>query len=221
MKEDIWKNEEVTKFEEYAYKQTTDEDLKGSFYNKIRARAVSKKKNKIQLKWNAVKDADGYIVYGNRCNTSKKKYKIKKLATIKDPNKTSWTHKKVLKGTYYKYTVTAYKVINGKKKVLSVSKMVHAVSKGGKYTNPTGVKVKKQTITLKVSQKKRIKATRTMPKGGKMREHTKKFRYESSDKSVATINKKGIITAKKKGTCYGFVYAQNAIYEPFSPVEEL
>ena len=78
MKEDIWKNEEVTKFEEYAYKQTTDEDLKGSFYNKIRARAVSKKKNKIQLKWNAVKDADGYIVYGNRCNTSKKKYKIKK-----------------------------------------------------------------------------------------------------------------------------------------------
>ena len=211
-KEDVWKNEEVTKFEEYAYKQTTDEDLKGSFYNKIRARAVSKKKNKIQLKWNAVKDADGYIVYGNLCNTSKKKYKIKKLATIKDPNKTSWTHKKVLKGTYYKYTVTAYKVINGKKKVLSVSKMVHAVSKGGKYTNPTGVKVKKKTITLKVSQKKRIKATRTMPKGGKMREHTKKFRYESSDKSVATINKKGIITAKKKGTCYGFVYAQNGTY---------
>ena len=40
------------------------------------------------------------------------------MATIKDPNKTSWTHKKVLKGTYYKYTVTAYKVINGKKIVI-------------------------------------------------------------------------------------------------------
>lgn len=211
-KEDVWKNEEVKKFEAYAYKQTTDEDLKGSFYNKIRARAVVKKKNKIQLKWNVVKDADGYIVYGNRCNTSKKKYKIKKLKTITDPYKTDWTHTKVKKGTYYKYTVAAYKVINGKKKVLSVSKMVHAVSKGGKYTNPTGVKVKKKTITLKVGKKKRIKATRTMPKGGKMKEHTKKFRYESSDKSVATINKKGVITAKKKGTCYGFVYVLNGTY---------
>ena len=211
-KEDVWKNEEVKKFEEYAYKQTTDEDLKGSFYNKIRARAVVKKKNKIQLKWNVVKDADGYIVYGNRCNTSKKKYKIKKLKTITDPYKTDWTHTKVKKGTYYKYTVAAYKVINGKKKVLSVSKMVHAVSKGGKYTNPTGVKVKKKTITLKVGKKKRIKATRTIPKGGKMKEHTKKFRYESSDKSVATINKKGVITAKKKGTCYGFVYVLNGTY---------
>ena len=70
------------------------------------------------------------------------------MKTITDPKKTSWTHTKVLKGTYYKYTVTAYKVINGKKKVLSVSKMVHAVSKGGKYTNPTGVKVKKKTITF-------------------------------------------------------------------------
>ena len=32
--------------------------------------------------------------------------------------------------------------------------------------------------------------------------HAKKIRYISSDSDVATVDKKGVITAKKAGTCY-------------------
>ena len=37
---------------------------------------------KRQLQWNIIEDADGYFVYGNRCNTGTKSYKYRKLATI-------------------------------------------------------------------------------------------------------------------------------------------
>ena len=208
-KNDIWKNEEVAKFEKYVYKQTSDDDLKGSFYNKVRARGVKQKKKRVTLQWNTVMDADGYIIYGNQCNHGGKIYKIKKLATLKNPDITKWTNKKLKKGTYYKYTVTAYKLIDGKQKVLSVSKMVHVVTDGGKYSNPDSVKVNKKTITIKVGKSKKIKATRKLAKGKIMREHTDKFRYESTNKKVATVNKKGKIVGKSKGTCSVYVYIQN------------
>lgn len=211
--EDVWKNQEVEKFEEYVYKQTTDDDLKGSFYKKIRARAVGQKNKKVTLKWNAVENADGYIIYGNRCNSGGRIHKIKKLTTITNPSKTTWTHKKLLKGTYYKYTVTAYKMVDGKQKVLSVSKMVHAITAGGEYKNPTGIKLKQKKIIVSVGKKKKIKATRVLPKKAKMREHANKFRYESSDETVAIIDKKGRVIGKNPGTCYGFVYIQNGIYK--------
>lgn len=210
---DVWKYEEVTKFEEYIYKHTSDEDVKGSIYNKVRARVISQKQTQQTLKWNKVTDADGYIIYGNRCNSGSRIYKKKKLKTITNPQKTKWTHKKLKKATYYKYVVVAYKKIDGKKKVLSVSKCVHAVTAGGKYQNPTNVKIKQKNITLRVGKKKKIKATRVMPKGGRMKEHTERFRYESSNKKIVTVDKKGRIKGKKAGTCYVFVYIQNGIYK--------
>ena len=39
--------------------------------------------------------------------------------------------------------------------------------------------------------------------------HAAQFRYASSDKTVATVDKNGKITAKAKGTCYIYVYAKN------------
>ena len=37
------------------------------------------------------------------------------------------------------------------------------------------------------------------------------IKYESTDKSVATVSKTGVIKAKKKGIAYIYVYAQNGI----------
>lgn len=42
-----------------------------------------------------IQDADGYIVYGNRCNTKGHVYKMKKLKTISKQNITKWNHKKL------------------------------------------------------------------------------------------------------------------------------
>jgi uncharacterized protein YjdB len=36
-------------------------------------------------------------------------------------------------------------------------------------------------------------------------------RYESSNSKIATVNGSGKITAKAKGTCYIYAYAQNGV----------
>lgn len=40
-----------------------------------------------------------------------------------------------------------------------------------------------------------------------------KFRYESTNAKVASVNKKGKIKAVGKGKCSIYVYAQNGIYK--------
>ncbi|MCR5451991.1 MAG: Ig-like domain-containing protein, partial [Lachnospiraceae bacterium] len=35
------------------------------------------------------------------------------------------------------------------------------------------------------------------------------FRFASSDKNIATVNKKGKVTAKNSGTCFIWVYGLN------------
>lgn len=39
--------------------------------------------------------------------------------------------------------------------------------------------------------------------------HAKELRYKSTDTSVASVSKKGKITAKGKGSCIIYVYARN------------
>ena len=41
----------------------------------------------------------------------------------------------------------------------------------------------------------------------------KKLAFESGNKSIATVNAKGILKAKKKGTCDIYIYAHNGIYK--------
>ena len=42
-------------------------------------------------------------------------------------------------------------------------------------------------------------------------QHVKQIRYLSTNKKIATVTKGGKIKAKKKGTCYIYVYAHNGI----------
>lgn len=37
--------------------------------------------------------------------------------------------------------------------------------------------------------------------------------FESSNTKIATVNGKGVIKAKKKGSCNIYIYAQNGIYK--------
>ena len=46
-----------------------------------------------------------------------------------------------------------------------------------------------------------------------MKTHIAKFRYESSNPSIATVNKSGKIKGKKKGKCDIYIYAQNGLYK--------
>lgn len=187
-------------------------------FRRLKARSVKQTKTSVTLQWNIIKDADGYFIYGNRCNTGTKSYKYRKLATITGGDISTWTQKDLKKGTYYKYVVKAYRLVNGKKVVTDTSISVHAVTGGGKYGNAKAVSVtqignKKNVskITLKMGKTAQIKA-KEIKKDKKIARH-RKLCYESSNTKVATVTPDGLIRATGKGTCTIWVYAQNGVYK--------
>ncbi len=201
----------------------SEDDIKGSSFSLLQARADKVTRNSIRLKWTRVEHADGYIIYGNKCG---RKYSYKKIKTIDKNNTTTYTHKKLngknlKKGTYYKYIVIAYKNIEGQKISIAVSKTVHAATNGGKYgsaksiTIKTDNKLKKKNkqyiLTLKKNKKYTINASE-VNQSKKIKRH-RKIAYESTDAKVVTVSKKGVIKGKNKGICYVYVYAQNGVYK--------
>ena len=191
---------------------------KSTGFRRLRARSVKQTKTSVTLQWNIIKDADGYFIYGNRCNTGAKSYKYRKLATITGGDISTWTQKDLKKGTYYKYVVKAYRMVNGKKVVTDTSISVHAVTGGGKYGNAKAVSVtqignKKNVskVTLKMGKTAQIQA-KEVKKDKKIARH-RKLCYESSNTKVATVTPDGLIRATGKGTCTIWVYAQNGVYK--------
>ena len=191
---------------------------KTTSFRRLRARSVKQTKTSVTLQWNIIKDADGYFIYGNRCNTGTKSYKYRKLATITGGDISTWTQKDLKKGTYYKYVVKAYRLVNGKKVVTDTSISVHAVTGGGKYGNAKAVSVTQignkrnvSKITLKMGKTAQIKA-KEVKKDKKIARH-RKLCYESSNTKVATVTLDGLIRATGKGTCTIWVYAQNGVYK--------
>lgn len=191
--------------------QKTDEDIKGSYFARIQAKASQITEKNIKLTWNRVKGADGYEVYGNRCNTKKWIYEYKLKKNIKNGNKKSYIDRKCKKGTYYKYMVRAYKIIDGKKVTIAVSKTIHVITRGGKNGNAKSVKLNKNKVTLKTGKTWRIKAKEI--KQSKPLRHHREVSFESSRPQTATVSKKGVIKAKKKGKCTIFAYAQSGVYK--------
>lgn len=184
-----------------------DGDYKGSNFGLLKAKTTKITKKSVTVKWNKVKNADGYIVYGAKCG-AKSKYKVLKVVSGKT---TSYTQKKLKKGTYYKYNIVAFKNINGAKVTTAVSKKIHATTLGGKYGVAKAVKVNKTKATIKKGKTFKIKASE-IKKDKKIRRH-RAICYESSNTKIATVNSKGKIKAKKKGKCTIYVYAQNGVYK--------
>lgn len=135
---------------------------------------------------------------------------MKQIADI-SAGKKSYTVKKLSKGKYYKYMLIAYKEICKEKRMIASSVTVHCVTKGGKYKNPTGLSYDKKKIILK--PKKCVTLKPTQKSNGKVKEHIAKFHYESSDPTIATVNKKGKVKGIKTGKCYIYIYTQNGLYK--------
>ena len=180
-------------------------------------KAVKSTSNSNTISWNKVKGAKGYQIYACKCDHKKNKTKLTLLATVKS-NKTSYKIKNLKKNTFYEYKVVAYRKVNGKKVAIGKSLELHAVtaSKSCKYSNPTSIKVKQKnkvvsSISVKVKKTAQLKSSPVMPKGKKLKGHTAKIRYISSKSSIASVNQKGKITGKKKGTCYVYAVGQNGI----------
>ena len=67
-------------------------------------------KDSVELSWDKVKDADGYVVFYK----NKKSTKMQQLAVFTD-NTTGCYHKNLIRGRTYWYGVRAYSVVKGKK----------------------------------------------------------------------------------------------------------
>ena len=101
--------------------------------------------------------------------------------------------------------------MDGKKVWLAKSKVIHVTTKGGKYGNEKAVEVNKGNITLQEGETFAITAKQIA--GSKPIKKHVGIKYESSNSKVAAVNSKGLIRAKRKGTCYIYVYAQNGRYK--------
>lgn len=183
------------------------EDVKAANYRILCARASKTTNTGITLTWTKVKGADGYLIFGNKCGT---KNKYKRITTV-SKKKNTYTQTKRKKGTYYKYLVIAYKLVDKKKVTIAVSKTVHAVTTGGKYGNAKSVKVNLSKVTVKKNKSVTLKASE-VKKDKKISRH-RSVAFESGNPAIATVSSKGKVTGKKKGTCYIYVYAQNGIYK--------
>ena len=90
--------------------------------------------------------------------------------------------------------------------------MIYVTVKGGNYRSVT---VSKSVI----AKAKKLKKGKTLKLNARAVAQSKKLkvkkhaglRYATSNKKIATVSKSGRITAKKKGTCYIYAYAQNGV----------
>jgi uncharacterized protein YfiM (DUF2279 family) len=156
------------------------------------------------LTWNAVEDADKYLIFGAVCG---QKHQL--LATVSGDT-TSWTRTGLKTRTYYKYYVKAFNTnASGKAVKIAQSNTAHGTTRGGWYTNPTSVKLNKSSLTVAVGKTASVKATVS---DYRVDRHIAIVSYLSSNSNIATVDKStGTIKGVKKGTCYVYAVTQNGL----------
>lgn len=163
----------------------------------------------IKVRWGKVKGADGYDVYLSYCGKDK-------MTLVRSTKSSSVTiskldKKKINQKNNVRCYVVAYKIVKGKKQEIGKTNLFHAVGRKNKSeTEPKNIRLKKTSYVLATGKTAKIKAS-IVKKNKKLPviAHTEKIRYATSNAKVATVSKEGKITAKKKGTCYVYVYAIN------------
>lgn len=201
----------------------SEEGPKGSKYAPLTLKSTAQTNTSVTLAWTKNSKAREYVIYGNACG---KNNKMKKLKTVSGKScKITKISKTLKKGTYHKFMIVALDANNN---VVSTSKVVHVATKGGKVGNHKSVTIKakvnksgkaiksyKALTATKIKKGKTITIKTTLkPVSKKLK--VKKHRgvcYESSNVKIATVNAKGKIVAKKKGTCYIYAYAQNGVFK--------
>ena len=208
----------IQKADKAIRKSSSEKDMPGSTFSPVKLTSTKQGKRSIKLSWKSTEDymnnvADCYYVYGAKCGKSK----FRKLKTVYGTSVTikKIGSKKLSPRTYYKFIVVA--VHDDSEEVLSTSRTVHVATKGSRTrANYTGVSVSskavKKAAKMKEGQTVSLKAKARKKSGTKVVPHGK-LRYESMDKSVASVTSKGVIKAKSPGECTVYVYTQNGKYK--------
>jgi hypothetical protein len=172
---------------------------------------ITQKKGKIKLSWDKTEGISKYEVYvtyyGKKFTKKPTKVVTSNSVTIKKIKGKKIDFKKSIKLYIKGYdsnnnlvgeTVTAF--LAGKDST--------------KYKNPKDVKLSTKSITLSKGSSTKIKASVKMEKGKRKalpEKYTAKLRYRSDNPNVASVDKKGTVTAVNPGTCTVYVYAKNGL----------
>jgi hypothetical protein len=181
-------------------------NLKVNDYNStLVAKVEAKGKTAGKLTWIKHSGAERYVVTMAKCNLRDTKFHLKKVKTVNSKTLT-YTKKGLKKNSLYKFRILAQKKVKGKYKTIAKSKIMHFVTgnQNKKYSNQTGLKVNKSKLNLKVGDKFKIKPSAKVIVKGKQvirEDHAAKYRFLSTNKKVATVNKNGVVTAKGVGYC--------------------
>lgn len=172
-------------------------------------------RGKLKVTWGKVSTAEGYDIYAGICGG-----KLKLVETVKGNEKSSYVinrieKKKIDKKDSYKVQVSAYRTVKGKKKIIANSLAFHIAGDSQRnYTNAKSLKIEKTKLTLKKGSLKKIKA-KTVKINNRKRlfpqSHIAPQRYYSTNKSIATVSKNGVIKGRKKGTCTIYTVAANGV----------
>ncbi len=177
------------------------------------ARATASGNNAARITWNGTKGAQRYVIYLSKCDGKDGIKEIKKVS-----GKTrSWSKSGLKKNESYKFKVVAQKKKNGKYVTFRSSRSGHFVTGDvkGNMTNAKSLTLNRTNVTLKKNGSMTISAKVTKVKAGKkhMTGHVDLLRYTSNDPSVADVNAKGRITAKKAGVAKIYVQTINGMWK--------
>ena len=170
----------------------------------------------IEVSWGEVKEAKRYDVFAAYCGTDS--FKIEKTIKTGKGKVTFSTSIEKLGGKpidttrQYKLYVVAYKDGKGKN-VLAKSITLHLAGKDDPdCSNPKSIIVGKSQISVKKGKSAKINAKVSLVDSSKKalsNAHAPKFRYASSNRSIATVNAGGVIKGQSKGESFVYIYAQN------------
>lgn len=165
----------------------------------------------IILKWSKVQKSKGYVIYRNS----------KKIATIKSNKIKKYIDKKVKSGKKYTYEIAPYRIINGKKVLGSKSYKIEikATKRNTKKINPARVVIPdfyyKENYSVGLNESIKLHAKAKIKKGVKKKKvFNSKIVWSSSDESLATVDKNGVVKAnnnRKTGTVYITARAINGV----------
>lgn len=165
----------------------------------------------VRLQWEMVLGGDGYIIY--KYDSSSKKYV--KIHTVTRKTESEWIDSGLKTNQIYQYKIASYKKKDGKKQISNLSGWVSAKTykRNNKKINAKAPKLSKQKVYLGLCSSKQITAKIAPSKYGtndNKKVFSEKIRWYSSNSSIATVDKKGKITAgKKKGKCKVYAVSHN------------